>query len=170
MKLRTKFQDEDFEVGEVVDVDITTMPDGRIKARSRAGCGGLRTFFYNTKAGFDADWEDVPEETKTYFYISTDGYISESSGSDFILAINRKEFGNHFETEEQAKLALDKIKAWQEIKKDLDGELHWQTEGGGRFSIWGHFISSGLLRDEAILDNHREDLDILLKNREGGEE
>lgn len=32
MKLKTKFQDEDFELGEVADVNIATMPDGRIKA------------------------------------------------------------------------------------------------------------------------------------------
>lgn len=166
MKLRNK------KTGEIIETHaIFENAFGNIRIRKKGEAVVSYPYEYNSLAELNNDWEDVPEEVKTYFYISTDGYISESSDRDFILATNRKEFGNYFETSEQAKLALDKIKAWQEIKKDLDGELHWQTEGGGgRFSIWGHFISSGLLRDEAILDNHREDLDILLKNREGGEE
>lgn len=58
MKLKTKFQDEDFELGEVADVDIATMPDGRIKAQAVAKAGGLHTFSYSTKAEFDEAWED----------------------------------------------------------------------------------------------------------------
>jgi len=61
MKLRTKFQDEDFELGEVVDADIATMPDGRIKIQAVAKAGGLHTIFYDKLKDLVEEWEDVPE-------------------------------------------------------------------------------------------------------------
>ena len=64
MKLKTVFQDEDFELGEVADVDIATMPDGRIKAQAVAKAGGLHTFFYDTLWGLWNDWADVDGRTK----------------------------------------------------------------------------------------------------------
>ena len=62
MKLITKFEDEDFRLNETANVDIATMPDGRIKAQAVAQSGGLHTFFYNDLKTFANDWEDIPEE------------------------------------------------------------------------------------------------------------
>lgn len=62
MKLKTEFQDEDFKSGEVCDVDIATMPDGRIKAQAEAKSGGVHTFFYDNLKTFANDWEDYEEQ------------------------------------------------------------------------------------------------------------
>ena len=58
MKLRTKFQDEDFELGEVVDVAMATMPDGRVILRGKAAKGGLHTFYYKSLKDLTDNWED----------------------------------------------------------------------------------------------------------------
>lgn len=95
MKLRTKFQDEDFELGEVTDVDIATTPDGRIKAQAEAMRGGLHTIFYKTKAEFDADWEDVPK--KEVWYLG-------------------KRIGNYSMPIKEANIVTEKILAWKRLK------------------------------------------------------
>lgn len=64
MKLRTVFIDEAFEFGEVADVNIATMPDGRIKAQAEAKSGGVHTFFYDSLWGLWNDWADVDGRTK----------------------------------------------------------------------------------------------------------
>ena len=61
MKLRTKFQDEDFELGEVVTADIATMPDGRIKLQAVAKKGGLHTIFYDKLEKLYDEWKDYEE-------------------------------------------------------------------------------------------------------------
>ena len=73
MKLKTKFQDEDFKLGEVTDVDIATMPDGRIKAQAIAEAGGNHTFYYDNLQEMYEKWEDAPEEPKTFWAISWAG-------------------------------------------------------------------------------------------------
>lgn len=107
MKLKTKFQDEDFDLGEVTDVDIATMPDGRIKAQARAMRGGLHTFFYKTKAEFDADWEDVLEEPK-------------SSALDLMILTLINFIENEPDEDkvdlEDCKQMLGKLKAWKRLK------------------------------------------------------
>lgn len=119
MKLKTKFQDEDFDLGEGADVDITTMPDGCFKARAKAMRGGLHTFYYNTKADFDADWEDYKEEPKEYWCIDWTGgvnHIIPLDDSHDKYENNKKEIGNYFETKEEAEKAVEKLKAWQRLK------------------------------------------------------
>ena len=65
-----------------------------------------------------------------------------------------------FPTVEEAREAFDKCDAWKRLKKDLV-YLHWQPEHEGEFSIWGKCASGGILKDDVVLDNHREDLDLL---------
>lgn len=123
MKLKTKFQDEYFNLEEVADVDIATMPDGRIKAQARAMRGGLHTIFYKTKAEFDADWEDAPdapEEPEEYWYVSCDGRVLKATTDQY--EYNEKHnsghvsIGNYFSSKEEAELAGCKLKAWQRLK------------------------------------------------------
>lgn len=162
MRLRTKFQDEHFDLEEVVDVDIATMPDGRIKAQARPMRGGLHTIFYKTKAKFDADWEDAPEEPKEqHWAIDQFGDPINVSGLSRFQLEKLHRLGNDFPSENATMKAIKKLKAWQNIKEDLD-EINWQPEEGDKFSIWGSFIPSSLLRDGVVLDDHREDLDLLI--------
>ena len=141
MKLRTKFQDDDFELGEVADVDIATMPDGRIKAQSRAMRGGLHTFFYKTKAEFDADWEDAPEEPKEYWFIDEEGDISSFDYVGDKTDEKIQEIGNYFETEEQAKKAVERLRAWKRLR-----------EKGFRFDGWED-LQAEMSREDRMLFN-----------------
>lgn len=62
MELRTKFQDEDFELGEVADVAMATNPDGRITLRAKANKGGEITVYYKSLKDLTDDWEDYGGE------------------------------------------------------------------------------------------------------------
>lgn len=156
MRLKTKFQDKDFELGEVTDVDITTTPNGRIEVYARTKRGILVVKSYNSISEFISDWEDVPEESKgsalDLMILTLTNFIENEPDEDKVDL-------------EDCKQVLEKLKAWQNIKKDLD-KINWQPEEGDKFSIWGSFIPSSLLRDGAVLDDHREDLDILIGRSE----
>lgn len=134
MKLKTKFQDEDFELGEVTDVDITTMPDGCFKANAKAMRGGLHTFYYDTKAAFDADWEDAPEDTKDFWYIRCGGVVkqNEDSSLEEHHIDKHKEIGNYFSSREDAEKAVEKLKAWKRLK-DKEVKLKIVTIGHKKY-------------------------------------
>ena len=121
MKLKTKFEDEDFELGEVADVDIATMPDGRIKAQAVAKSGGVQTFFYDDLKTFANDWEDYYEETKEYWFIDEFGMVQQEidyyyDENKSAIHDKRLEIGNYFETKEEAEKAVEKLKAWKRLK------------------------------------------------------
>lgn len=168
MKLKTEFQDEDFKLGEVADVNIATMPDGRIKAQVVAKSGGVHTFFYDDLKTFTNDWEDAPEEPKEYWYISDFGYVfnHEINNKSVKSTIEEmKSIGNYFLSKEEAEKAVEKLRAWKRVKRDLVS-LHWQRERDGSFSVWGEFKTGNTLRADVYLDIHSKDLDICF----GGEE
>ncbi len=165
MKLRTKFQDEDFELGEVVDADVATMPDGRIKLQAEAMVGGLHTFFYDRLEKFYSEWEDAPEEPKEYWYASCDGRALKATTDedDYNEKHNsgHKSIGNYFESEEEAKQAVKKLKAFRRL-----------TDKGFRFRGWdtshhnlgvAEFFLPDVVND---VDDYRQNLDLLF----GGEE
>lgn len=117
MRLRTKFQDEDFELGEVADVDIVTTTDGRIKARAEAMRGGLHIIFYKTKAEFDDEWEDVSEEEVWYL---------------------GERIGNYSMSKKEAKEATEKILAWKRLKEKgfrFYGDIKYECLCGNGFGI-----------------------------------
>lgn len=119
MKLKTEFQDENFKLGEVADVNIATMPDGRIKAQAVAKSGGVHTFFYDDFKTFTDDWEDVPEEPKEYWYISDFGYVfnHEINNKSVKSTIEEmKLIGNYFESKEEAEAAVEKLLAWKRLR------------------------------------------------------
>lgn len=116
MKLKTKFQDEAFKFDEVADVNIATMPDGRIKAQAEAKSGGIHTFFYDNLKTFANDWEDY-EEPKTFWYIRCSGEVYEDeSDSSTEHGEKHKQIGNYFGTEEQAEKAVERLRAWKRLK------------------------------------------------------
>ncbi|MBR2492240.1 MAG: hypothetical protein IKB64_02070 [Paludibacteraceae bacterium] len=162
MKLRTKFQDKDFELGEVTDADIVTQPNCHIEvyARIKRGIKVIRT--YDSLAEFNSKWEDAPEEPKEqHWAIDQFGDPINVSGLSRFQLEKLHRLGNDFPSENATMKAIKKLKAWQNIKEDLY-EINWQPEEGDKFSIWGSFIPSSLLRDGVVLDDHREDLDLLI--------
>lgn len=169
MKLRNK---QTGEIVEGVDIDLYT---DRAYLKVSHGAKN-KTYEYNSIKDFTDHWEDVPEEPKDemYWYIEPDGEVMDDwrswhiGQSDYEWEQEKeamKRVGNFFATKEQAIKARDKLLAWQRIKEDLVS-LHWQDEKDGEFSVWGQFYGH-MLANDAILNIHRKDLDLLFP---GGEE
>ena len=73
---------------------------------------------FNSLAELNANWEDVPEEPKEYFYIISSGefnsiFEDEEDEEDTKVC---KEIGNYFETKEEAEKAVEKLKAVKRLK------------------------------------------------------
>lgn len=103
MKLKTKFQDEDFDLGEVVDgviVECLGKHEEKLRVIATAAKGGKSTFYYSSIKKFMDDWEDVPEEPK--------GIKDIYCGADTVYI----EMHNEKEVVE----AVEKLKAWQRLK------------------------------------------------------
>lgn len=116
MKLKTVFQDEAFKLGEVADVDIATMPDGRIKAQAVAKSGGVHTFFYDDLKTFANDWEDCEDEH--LYVISAEiscGYECVLKNDYATLCDTAVELGIGFKTEKEAQRTVERLKAWKRL-------------------------------------------------------
>ena len=161
MKLKTEFQDEDFKLGEVADVNIATMPDGRIKAQAVAKSGGVHTFFYDDLKTFTDDWEDVPEEPKDFWFIDPEILIACESTDPLLcdkkVAIETmKQIGNYFDSREEAEKAVEKLKAWKRLKdKGFRFIDHIDRDSG-----------QGITRYEWDGYVHGEDLDLLFSQED----
>lgn len=119
MKLRTKFQDEDFRLGEVVDAkisDLTAYGDNRrFGVKVTAKKGGEHTFFYESVKEFTDMWEDY-EEPKEFYIVENRGIVGSRFRTSTDYEEKFKEIGNYFETEEEAEKAVEKLKAWKRLK------------------------------------------------------
>lgn len=73
------------------------------------------TYCYKTLRGVFEEWE-VYEEPKEYWYIDWNGEICRSDIHDERTE-QMKEIGNHFETQEKAEKAVEKLKAWKRLKE-----------------------------------------------------
>lgn len=74
------------------------------------------------------EWEDAPEEPKTYWFIDAYGNIVQNEitkhygdeYTDMTAAYeSQKQIGNHFETPEEAEKAVEKLKAWKRLKDTI---------------------------------------------------
>lgn len=113
MRLKTKFQDVEFKLGEVVDAGTYYGGPCEIKILACTSQGKPRVFDYDSLASMHEKWEDVPEEPKEYWYIESDGSIVQNHKPTYVnhLLDGLKSIGNYFESEEEAKRALEKLKA-----------------------------------------------------------
>ena len=162
MKLKTAFQDENFKLGEVADVSMATMPDGRIVARAAAKVGGEHTFYYDSLEAVYNDWKDY-EEPKEYWCIDwteDDGIFQRSRYDDRCDDFN-KEIGNYFNTREEAEKAVERLRAWKRLK-----------DKGFRFGISGecdNTITYGItltFADYYGNDETKADIDLLFRGEE----
>ena len=112
MKLRNK------RTGEIVD-DIQyrnySLSDGF------GFCMNGKEWEYHSLAELNEEWEDY-EENEYYYAITSiktdDGITKMKNTHDYMTAFD-KSIGNYFETKEDAKLAVEKLKAWQQLKQKL---------------------------------------------------
>lgn len=135
MKLRTKFQDEDFEFGEVVDVTIRNLPDNKLELKGEAAKGGIITFYYETLQDLYDNWEDY-KELKQAYYITAWGDVSPYA-KDIKKSFNvdrKVMIGNYFESKEEAEEAVEKLKALKRLQITSDAcsyRLAGTNEGRG---------------------------------------
>lgn len=162
MKLKTKFQDEDFELGEVVNANIFYAGSDRVKLVATAANGGEHTFYYNSLAHLNEDWEDAPEEPGRILNIYTD----------------EKDMGRitiEYNTEKEAEEAVKKLEAWRRLKDkgfEFTGLTRFYT-GRGSYAVnysgtpvtISFNKSMDVLGQDWIKDN-KKDLNLLF----GGEE
>jgi len=72
--------------------------------------------YYKNLKDLNEKWEDV-EELKGYWYINEFGTATEiTHARENIYDKQRKNFGNYFETEEEAEKTVKKLKAWKRLK------------------------------------------------------
>jgi hypothetical protein len=152
MKLRNK------KTGEIADLEHR----GLLKSDNNNHIivypeGTLKYYAYNSLAELNEEWEDY-EEPKEYWWISPVNtnvvHWVEDVGNK--MDGYNKEIGNYFETEEEAELAVEKLKAWKRLK-----------DKGFKFGRW-QFLDdrSGIWVQGNLVPDIVDELDILF----GGEE
>ena len=143
MKLRNKKTGEIIETGK----SFLRVPDNR----------GTE---YKSLEELNEEWVDY-EEPKEHFIINGNGFILSDKHFHSKTIKEVKEFGNYFETREEAEKAVEKLKAWKRLK-----------DKGFRFDGWNwktQCIDYNLdYRDitEGQIEEAEEDLDLLF----GGDE
>ena len=96
---------------------------GEIVPCNEYGCIAVKTdqgvtWYYRSLAELNAEWEDVPEEPKEWWYIDIHGPHKVTNNDEYYQQVKNasKEIGNYFETNEEAELAVRKLKAWKRLK------------------------------------------------------
>ena len=106
-----------------------------------------------------AEWEDVPEEPKKGWYLSSLGGPIAIVFGDDSFSQTLEAIGNYFETKEEAEKAVEKLKAWKRLKDE-----------GFKFTDWYRDVCEvsiqAEIHDEGAL-GMINDLDLLFS---GGEE
>lgn len=167
MKLQTKFQNKDFEKGEVVEADIFYDGDDKFKLVACTLKGGRHYFYYWSLKKLNEDWEDYEEpKPKEFWYINAMGLLF--PGVDLIeeCVEEIKKIGNYFETKEEAEKVVEKLKAWKRLK---DKGFEFEGWYGGSRII--HFRIDSLDKEGDCLphfidDDTANDLDLLFGGKE----
>lgn len=91
--------------------------------------------WYDSLAELNAEWEDAPEEPKTYYYVSDFGAIREGDIGKYPEdEEDRKRIGNYFGTREEAEKAIEKLKAWERLKDKGFRFKGYTNDSGDLFS------------------------------------
>lgn len=117
MRLKTKFQDEDFDLGEVVDANIYNGGDGKLKVIAEAAKGGVTTFYFGTLKEVNEMFEDY-EELKEHWAIDQFGEPINVSGLNGLQLGKLHRLGNDFPSKNATMKAIEKLKALTEAKED----------------------------------------------------
>ena len=106
-------------------------------------------------------FEDV-EEQKGYWYINEFGTPTEITHTrENIYDTQRKNFGNYFETKEEAEKAVEKLKAWKRLKDKGVDFYGWRKNHTGTYDFLARWKEVPPKMHDII-----DDLDLLF----GGEE
>lgn len=70
---------------------------------------------YNSLAELNEEWEDY-EEPKEFWFVDADGSVQDTTDLTNDYKSSLRSFGNHFDTEEEAEKAVEKLKAYKRLK------------------------------------------------------
>lgn len=122
MKLRNK------KTGEIVELDHISAHYSRHYEHGKDRSGEQPCSTWNkTLAELNEEWEDY-EKPKGYWFIAGRGAVIHEIDRNTIFDRGRKEMGNCFKTEEEAKKAATKLKAWKRLK-----------DNGFKFNGWTRY-------------------------------
>lgn len=159
MKLKTKFQDEDFDLGEVVEATISTtsLVDTHIKLKARAKRGGEHSFYFESLKELNELFEDYEEPKKHYEILAMGAVMEREDAEDEIFRNQgQREIGNYFDTREEAEKAVEKLRAWKRLKDKGFRFVEWQQHG-----ITEDGVMDGAVYFEDAKNVNRSDLDLL---------
>ena len=122
MKLKTKFQDEDFELGEVVDASIMYGCSDKIEVYCTEK---MKHRKYNSIKDLTDHWEDTLEEPKEHWAIDQFGEPINVSGLSRLQLEKLHRLGNDFPSENATMKAVERLRAWKRLK-----------DKGFRFKRW----------------------------------
>ena len=121
---------------------------------------------YDSLDKLAAEWEDY-EEPKGFWMINTLGVVEYTHDLPESEVEMMKEIGNHFETEEEAKKAVEKLKAWKRLK-DKGLRLMYVPEDyeTGRPRIDCEFGKNYIEHTKIMNGETRTDLELLFGDEE----
>lgn len=107
---------------------------------------GDKEYYYHSLAELNAEWEDVPEDTKDFWYIRCGGAVKQNEDSSLEKhhIDKHKEIGNYFSTREEAEKVVERLRAWKRL-----------VDKGFRFTEWGVGLN-----DELTIKAKYNELDI----------
>ena len=152
MKLRNK------RTGDIWEFDGGFSMKATQETAEKAGAkSGSLTCFESSIAELNEEWEDY-EEPKDFWFIDDEGDV-EVGGEEYEENLDKmKSIGNYFETEEEAKKAVEKLKAWKRLKDN-----GFKFEGWKRDEYYcGDFTITAT--DQTSCDD--KDLDLLFRGEE----
>ena len=132
MKLKNK------KTGEIVDLIEGFIIDTRCSEKIMIKPVAINNNVYTSLAELNEEWEDY-KEPKEHWYINEFGTLVQITYTrESIYDKSRKNFGNYFETKEEAEKAVEKLKAWKRLKdkgvKIRDYDCYGGTNTKGEFS------------------------------------
>ena len=164
MKLKTRFQDNNFELGEVVKAKVTTYyNEDKVVVMADTVRGSISRFEYNSIKEFTDHWEDAPEEPKDVWWLDNEGNVNHANLKGVEGFEKNILIGNYFETKEEAEKAVEKLKALKRLK-----------DKGFRFTKWQYDITNQKYIitmeekdfEELVVGEKRDDLDLLFSGED----
>lgn len=105
---------------------------------------------YESLAEIDAEWEDY-EEPKVWWYIDCNGEVFRSENASKEHTDEHKSIGNYYTSSEEAKKAVEKLKAWKRLKDNGFRFVDHTDFDDGNITIWGKFNKELDARDVNLL-------------------
>ena len=141
MKLRNK------KTGEIVFVK-QNIADDNFKVYKIDGSVYKYAYKEITFEQLKRDYEQ--ENRNKYWFIRHNGFIDKASNT-YINIQACQEIGNLFETDEQARTAVEKLKAWKRLKDKGFKIYDWAVADNNEIRLFARYSASGIIDELDLL-------------------